>query len=112
MDTSFGALCTDFYINQKLALKMDLPGDRETILHLFDRIKRAHPSMDRFHRYEGELTLESSRREAEYRWIGLRRTSIRTAHVNPQSMDEAYKFHRLVLSEAPYHLTISPLDVD
>ncbi len=30
MATSFGALCTDFYINQKLALKMDLsrgPGD-------------------------------------------------------------------------------------
>jgi hypothetical protein len=112
MATSFGALCTDFYINQKIALKMDLPADRETILHLFDRIKRAVPGMDRFHRYEGELTLESSRRESEYRWIGLRRTSIRTAHVNPSSMEAAYKFHRLVLTEAPYHLTISPLDVD
>ena len=37
MATSFGALCTDFYINQKVGLKMDLPADRETILHLFDR---------------------------------------------------------------------------
>jgi hypothetical protein len=112
MATSFGALCTDFYINQKLALKMDLPSDRETILHLFDRVKKAVPNMTRFHRYHNELTLESSRREAEYRWVGLRRTSVRTGHVNPQSMTEAYKFHKLVLSEAPYHLTISPLDVD
>jgi hypothetical protein len=112
MATSFGALCTDFYINQKLALKMDLPSDRETILHLFDRVKKAVPNMTRFHRYHNELTLESSRREAEYRWVGLRRTSVRTGHVNPQSMADAYKFHKLVLSEAPYHLTISPLDVD
>jgi hypothetical protein len=112
MATSFGALCTDFYINQKLALKMDLPSDRETILHLFDRVKKSVPNMTRFHRYNNELTLESTRREAEYRWVGLRRTSVRTGHVNPQSMAEAYKFHKLVLSEAPYHLTISPLDVD
>lgn len=112
MATSFGALCTDFYINHKLALKMDLPGDRETILHLFDRVRKAIPSMDRFRRYEGELALESSRREAEYRWLALRRTSVRTGHVNPDSMQDAYDFHRLVLTEAPYHLTISPLDVD
>lgn len=112
MATSFGALCTDFYINQKLALKMDLPSERETILHMFDRLKKAVPSMDRFHRYESELTLESSRREAEYRWVGLRRTSVRAGHVNPQTMEEAYKFHRLLLEVAPYHLTLSPLDVD
>ena len=112
MATSFGALCTDFYVNQKLALKMDLPSDRETILHLFDRIKKAVPGMTRFHRYNSELTLESSRREAEYHWMGLRRTSIRTGHVNPASMEAAYKFHKLILNTAPYHLTISALDVD
>lgn len=112
MATSFGALCTDFYVNHKLALKMDLPSDRETILHLCDRVKKAVPNMDRFHRFENELTLESSRREAEYRWMGLRRTSIRTGHVNPETMDSAYSFHRLVLEAAPYHLSISPLDVD
>ena len=51
MATSYGALCTDFYVNQKLALKMDLPSDRETILHLFDRVKKTVPNMNRFHRY-------------------------------------------------------------
>jgi hypothetical protein len=112
MATSFGALCTDFYVNQKLALKMDLPGDRETVLHMFDQVRKAVPNMDRFKRYETELALESSRRDAEYRWLAIRRTSIRTGHVNPQSMAEAYQLHRLILDVAPYHLTISPLDVD
>jgi len=112
MATSFGALCNDFYVNQKLALKMDLPADRETILHLLDQVRKAVPSMDRFRRYEGEYALESARRDAEYRWLALRQTSIRSGHVNPTSMTEAYRLHRLVYELAPYHLTISPLDVD
>jgi hypothetical protein len=112
MATSFGALCNDFYVNQKLALKMDLPDDRETILHLCEQVRKAMPDMDRFKRYEGELALESSRREPTYRWLAMRRNSVRTGHVNPESLAEAYKIHRLVLEVAPYHLTISPLDVD
>lgn len=112
MVTSYGALCTDFYVNQKLAVKMDLPAERETILHLFDRVRKSAPDMSRFRRYDGEFALESSRKEAEYRWLGLRRTSIRTGHVNPASMEAAYKSHRLILEIAPYHLTISPLDID
>jgi hypothetical protein len=112
MATSFGALCTDFYVNQKLALKMDLPAERETILHLFDRVRKSVPSMERFHRYQNELALESTRQDSEYRWLALRRTSVRTGHVNPQTMADAYKYHRLILEVAPYHLTISPLDVD
>ncbi len=112
MATSLGALCTDFYINQKLALKMDMPAERETILHFFDRIRKALPSMNRFRRYEGELALESSRRDTEYKWMALRRTSIRSGHVNPQTMEDAYRFQRLLLEVSPYHLTISPLDVD
>jgi len=112
MATSFGALCTDFYVNQKLALKMDLPDDRETVLHFFDRVRKSLPSMSRFRRYEGEFSLESQRSEAEYKWLALRRTSIRSGFVNPRTMDEVYRFHRLMLETAPYHLTISPLDVD
>ena len=112
MATSYGALCSDFYVNQKLAMKMDLPTDRETILHTFDRIRKSIPSMDRFRRYDGELALESPRREPEYRWLSMWGKHIRTGHVNPESMREGYKLHRLVLEQTPYHLTISPLDVD
>lgn len=112
MPTSYGALCNDFYVNLKLSLKMDLPQDRETILHLFDRVRRSVPSMDRFRRFDGELALESSRRDSEYKWLALRQSSMRAGHVNPQSMEDAYDTHRLFLELAPYHLTISPLDVD
>jgi len=112
MATSFGALCNDFYINMKVSLKMDLPSDRETILHLFDRVRKSVPDMSNFRRYDGELALESTRREAEYQWLALRQNSIRSGHVNPESMAEGYKLHELILDIAPYHLTISPLDVD
>lgn len=112
MGTNYGALCSDFYVNQKLALKMDLPSDRETILHMMDQVRKIMPTMNRFRRYENELALESSRRNEEYRWLAIRRTSIRTGHVNPGSMDESYRLHRLVLDIIPYHLTVSPLDVD
>jgi hypothetical protein len=112
MATSFGALCTDFYINQKLSVKMDLPYERETVLHLFERVRKSVPGMDRFRRYDNELALESSRREAEYRWLALRQSSVRTGHVNPQSMKSAYAFHSLLLELVPYHLSVSPLDVD
>ncbi len=112
MATSFGALCTDFYVNHKLALKMDLPSERETILHFFDRMRKSLPAMNRFKRYDGELALESVRKDASYTWLALRRNSIRTGHVNPESMSDALGFHKFVLELAPYHLTISPLDVD
>ncbi|MEX0885746.1 MAG: hypothetical protein WD009_04825 [Phycisphaeraceae bacterium] len=112
MTTSFGALCTDFYVNQKLTLKMDLPAERETLLHFFDRVRKSYTAMTRFRRYEGELALESSRREAEYRWLSLRRTSMRAGHVNPETMEDAYTYHRQLLELAPPFLSISPIDVD
>ena len=112
MATSFGALCTDFYVNQKLALKMDLPEERETLLHYFDRMRKAIPSLSKFRRFEGELALESSRRDPEYRWLALRRTSVRAGHVNPETMDDAYRFHRDILEVSPHFLSVSPLDVD
>ncbi|MEM6750762.1 MAG: hypothetical protein AAGA57_09005 [Planctomycetota bacterium] len=112
MATSYGALSSEFYVNQKLAVKMDLPYERETVLHFFDRIRRTLPAMNRFRRYEGELALESSRRESRYSWLALRQNSIRSGHVNPESMEEAFGYHKLLLEQAPFHLTISPLDID
>ena len=87
MATSYGALCTDFYINQKLSLKMDLPSERETILHLFEQVRKVEPGMSRFRRYDGELSLESNRREGAYQWMSLRRTNIRTGHISPLDVD-------------------------
>lgn len=112
MSDSFGAICSDFYVNQRLALKMDLPTGRETVLDLFDRIRRGRPQMDQFRRYDGELALESNPQDGSYEWMALRRTSIRSGCVNPGKLPQAYELHRLILEVAPYYLSISPLDVD
>jgi len=112
MATSFGALCTDFYVNQKLSLKMDLPSGRETVFDLFDRIRREFPQMDRFRRYEGELALESPDQSSQYSWLALRRTTVRSGVVNPEALERAYRLHRMVLEVAPYYLSISPLDIE
>jgi len=108
----FSECCSDFYVNQKLALKMDLPESRETLLDLFDRIRREAPDLDRLRRYDGELALESPDTERRYRWVAMRQTSIRSGEVNPEELESAYRLHRLILEIAPYYLSISPLDVD
>lgn len=112
MATSFGALCTDFFINQKLAVKMELPGERETVMHMFDRVRAEMPAMSRFKRFADELALESPRRDGEYQWLALRAQSVRCGHVNPQSMPDGYRLHRLVAETCPFFLTLSPLDID
>lgn len=112
MATSFGALCTDFYINQKLALKMDLPAERETVLHMLDRVRADLPEMARFRRFPEELVLESARQDGRQLWLELSAQAVRTGVLNPQDPEDAYRLHRMILEVCPYHLTISPLDVD
>lgn len=111
MADSYRALCSDFYINQKLSVKLDLPSSRETVLDLFERIRRAYPSMQSFRRYEDELALESTA-DTPSRWIAIKPANIRSGVVNPDSFDDAYGLHRQVLELAPYFLSISALDIE
>ncbi|MBC7835311.1 MAG: hypothetical protein H7Y88_09460 [Phycisphaerales bacterium] len=112
MANSYKALCNDFYVNQRINLKMDLPMRRDTVLAMFDRVRREHPWMDKFKRYNNELALESTTRDHVQQWLGMRKTSIRSGSVNPESLSEAYQLHGLILEVAPYFLDISPLDLD
>lgn len=112
MSESYRALCTDFYVNQKLSLKLDLPRDRQTTLDLFDRIRREFPGMDQVRRYRDELALESRADGPNSRWLAIRSNNIRSGSVNPETLDDAYRFHRAILDASPYFLSISPLDVD
>lgn len=116
MRSSYSAYSADFYINQRLNLKMDLAMRRDTVLSLFDRVRRDQPHMDRFKRYTDELALES-RSEGEatgmpQQWVAVRKTSVRSGSVNPETTDHGCRLHRLVLESAPYFLDISPLDID
>src|SRR5690606_17584754 len=94
------------------SLKMDLPMRRDTVLALFDRVRREQPWMDRFRRYKNELALESTQRGSVQHWVALRKSSVRSGSVNPETDEEAFGLHRLVLELAPYFLDISALDID
>jgi hypothetical protein len=117
MSESFRALCSDFYVNQRLNLKLDLPRSRETSLDLFERVRKQFPPMTLFRKVKEELALESPQVPGDqvstpHRWLALRSTSIRSGTVNASSLEEAYALHKLMLEIAPFYLNISPLDVD
>jgi len=109
----FEDLCRDFCVNQKLALKMDLPAAREPVLDLFGRLRKDLPRLSDLHRYpDGEVALESTEDERDFLWVAMRQLSLKSGWVNPGTLEDAYRMHRTVLEVAPYFLSISPLDVD
>ena len=131
MSSPYAALSSDFYINARVNLKMDLPMRRDTVLPLFDRVRRQRPSMDKFRRYSNELALESRATERSkglegadlvggggggepgaYDWLAIRRTSIRSGSVNPDSDKHAHDLHGLILETCPYFLDVTPLDIE
>ncbi|MBS0191247.1 MAG: hypothetical protein U0573_15575 [Phycisphaerales bacterium] len=112
MSDSFRALCSDFYINQKLSVKMDLPRGRDTVLDLFERVRKQFPSMSQFRRYREELALESPQGEGAHRWLAVRNNNIRSGVVNPGQPGEEYSLHKNILETAPFFMNISALDVD
>lgn len=109
---SVRALVNDTYVNLKLALKLDLPTSRETLLDLFDRVRREDPQMDQFRRFKDEIALETPPQHTPYRWLAVRRQNIRSGVVNPENPELAYRLHRHVLEVAPFFLSISALDVE
>ena len=112
MTTSFGALCTDFYVNCQLGVKLDLPDSRETMLDLFTRLGRDEPTMRRLKRYSEELALESPERGRRRLWMGVQKRLIRSGVVNPESAEDSLALHRLVMRTAPFYLGVTPIDID
>ena len=55
MSDSLGAMCDDFYVNSRLDLKLAMPSNRETILHFFDRMRKAFPTLSKLRRREDGL---------------------------------------------------------
>jgi hypothetical protein len=112
MSDSYRALCSDFYVNLKLSVKMELPRGRDSVLDMFERVRKQNPTMSNFRRYREELALESPQSDQPHRWLALRNNTVRAGCVNPPELADAYAFHRSILELAPPYLTISPLDVD
>jgi hypothetical protein len=113
MESPYSAFCQDFYVNMRLGSQMNLPHNRETVLHFFERIQKEFPQMTRFRKSDnGELNLEEDRSNPSYHWMSLENRRLSSGHVNPESIEDSLKLHRLLLQQAPYQLGISPVELD
>ncbi len=109
----FSSLCDDFYINMNLSTEMELPANRETVLHFFERIQKTYPTMRNFYcRDQGDFVLEEDKDQGNYRWCTIEPRRVCSGQVNPDDFDGALNQHGLVLELAPYMLSVSPLDCE
>lgn len=109
----YGSLCDDFYVNMNLSTEMDLPSNRETVLHYFEQIQKKFPTMRNFYvRDKGDFVLEEDKDRGHYRWTTIEPRRMCSGQVNPDSIDAALEQHRLVLELAPPLLAVSPLDCE
>ena len=103
----------DFYVNVNLTTGMDLPSSRDTVLHFFEQMRKAFPELSNFStRESGDLVLEGDKDLDAYRWVAIEPKRLCTGHVNPETLEDAYRQHELVLELAPHLLTVSHLDCE
>jgi len=109
----YSGLCDDFYVNMNLSTEMELPTNRETVLHYFERIQKTFPTMRNFYvRDRGDFVLEEDKDQGTYRWCTIEPRRVCSGQVNPETIDDALNQHKLVLELAPYLLSVSPLDCE
>ena len=103
----------DFYVNVNLNTEMELPTSRDTVLHFFEQMKKRFPDLRNFYTREGgDLVLEGDKEQESYRCLAIEPRRLCSGHVNPDSLEDAYRQHELVLELAPHLLTISVLDCE
>jgi hypothetical protein len=110
---AYGSFADDCYVNMNLNTEMRLPDGRETILHFFERVQKAYPSMRNFYtRENGDFVLEEDKDQGQQRWISLEPRCVCSGFVNPISTEAAVEQHALILDLVPYMLSVSPLDCE
>jgi hypothetical protein len=103
----------DFYVNMNLNTEMELPTGRDTVLHYFEQMKKAFPGLTKFYTKEnGDLVLEGDKDEGQYRWLAIEPKRLCSGAVNPESLEDAYRQHEMVLDVAPHLLSLSLLDCE
>ncbi len=109
----YSSLCDDFYVNMNLSTEMELPSNRETVLHYFEQIQKKYPTMRNFYcRDKGDFVLEEDKDRGHYRWATIEPRRICSGQVNPESFESALEQHQLVLELSPPLLAVSPLDCE
>lgn len=114
MSNGFSAVCDDFYVSSRLFLKLEMNLEPEAVLHFFDRVRKEFPSLRKLRRREaGSLTIEDEADEqGSRRWLRVDPTSLRFGHFAPGDTHSVRRFGDLILTQAPFHLTLSDLVYD
>lgn len=96
-----------------LGTEMDLPDNRETVLHFFEQVQKTFPTMRNFYsRERGDFVLEEDKDNGKYRWCSIQSRRLCSGYLNPSTTEEAIEQHAIVLDAAPYLLSVSPLDCE
>lgn len=45
---AYQSLADDYYVNMNLSTEMELPSNRETVLHFFEQLQKSYPEMHAF----------------------------------------------------------------
>jgi hypothetical protein len=111
--SGYSTFSDDYYLNMNLSTEMDLPQNRETVLHFFEQVQRRYPRMQNFFARERyEYVLEEEKDQGTYRWTSVEPRRVNSGQVNPASFEEAIDQHRTVLDLVPFTLSLSPLDCE
>jgi hypothetical protein len=111
--TPYSDLCDDFGVTTNLTGKLEMPTGREAVLHFFEAVQKAVPSMTEFEKRDtNDYMLEEDRENGPYRWTSLDPKRLSMGYVNPPSLDDADAHIQLVLEMAPYHLDLSNLQTE
>jgi hypothetical protein len=109
----YRSLADDFYVNLNLSTEMELPTNRETVLHFFERVQKTYPTMRNFYcRDKGDFILEEDKDQGQYRWTTIETRRVSSGMINPERIEDALEQHKLVLELAPYLLSVSPIDCE
>ncbi|MDR3634675.1 MAG: hypothetical protein P4L84_12790 [Isosphaeraceae bacterium] len=109
----FSCDADDFYVNVNLNTEMELPNNRDTVLHYFEQMRKAFPELRNFYtRENGDLVLEGDKEQGHYRWLAIEPRRLCSGQVNPETLEGVYRQHEMVLDLAPHLLTISQLDCE
>ena len=109
----YASLSDDFYLNMNLNTEMELAGNRESILHFAEQMRKQYPEMQNFYaRGKNDFVLEGDKTQGSYRWCSFEPRRIASGQLNPEKIDSALEQHRKALELAPYELSLSPLDCE
>lgn len=109
----YGSYSDDYFVNLTLNTEMDLPTQRDTVLHYFEQIQKRYPEMRNFYaRERGEFVLEEDKDRGHYRWNSVEARRVCAGHVNPSSLEQVMEQHQLLLDLVPHLLSVSKLDCE